>query len=303
MAGTVQAEYVRVAVAGGDLHVARFGTGNRVVLGLHGITGSSMQLAPLARALPAGTTLLAPDLRGRGASNGLPGPYGMQAHADDCAAVLRAHAHGPVVVVGESMGGYVGVVLAARHPELVERLVLADGGLPLPIPPGIDADTLLAAVLGPALARLEQVFPTRAAYLDFWRAHPAVGEEWTPDVEAYLDYDLEEVAGGFRSRAHAEAVRVDGGQHVVEPTLIEDALRQVRCPVTLIRAPRNLLNQPVPMLPDEYVAPWRSALPSFTDDVVDDTNHYTLMLGERGVRRIAAAVTGEDGGMPAGGRS
>ena len=37
-----------VPVAGGNLRVAKWGQGESVVLGIHGITGSSMQLAPVA---------------------------------------------------------------------------------------------------------------------------------------------------------------------------------------------------------------------------------------------------------------
>ncbi|MHB8440223.1 MAG: alpha/beta fold hydrolase [Acidimicrobiales bacterium] len=280
-------EYLEVAVTGGTLTVARFGSGPTTVLGLHGITGSSMQLAPVARHLGDDFTLLAPDLRGRGASNALPGPYGMQAHAADCAAVLGRFASEPVVVLGESMGAYVAVVLAAEHPELVARLVLADGGLPLPIPEGIDPDALLAAVLGPALARLSQVFASRPDYLDFWRAHPAVGEDWNDDVEVYLNYDLEPVQGGLQARANEEAVRVDGSQHVTDPTLIADSLAMVRCPIDLLRAARNLLNEPVPAFPDDEVHKWKVIVPDLTDAMVDDTNHYSLMLGDRGSRRIA----------------
>jgi len=44
--------------------------------------------------------IVAPDLRGRGRSNALPGPYGMAAHADDVAAVIGALAAGPAVVEG-----------------------------------------------------------------------------------------------------------------------------------------------------------------------------------------------------------
>ena len=288
----VAADHIDVEVAGGRLRVARFGSGGEIVLGLHGITGSSMQLVPVARRLPGGWSVVAPDLRGRGASNDLPGPYGMAAHAEDCAAVAAAVAEGPVVVLGESMGAYVAVVLAARHPEVVARLVLADGGIPLPVPPGADPDAVLEAVLGPALARLVQVFPSRSAYLEFWRAHPAVSKAWGPDVEAYLDYDLEPVEGGFRSRARPEPVRTDGREHIVDPTLVADSLRQVRCPVTLLRAERNLLDQPVPLISDEAVASWRPLLPGFSDTVVGGTNHYSLMLGDEGAGRIAAAVTG-----------
>jgi pimeloyl-ACP methyl ester carboxylesterase len=291
-AGRVAPELFDVDVAGGALRVGRFGAGPSVALGIHGITGSLMQLVPVARRLPPGWAMVAPDLRGRGASNGLPAPYGMEAHAADCAAVIRATADGPVVVLGESMGAYVAVVLAARHPELVSRLVLADGGLPLPVPAGADPDAVVEAVLGPALARLRQVFATPEDYLAFWRAHPAVGREWNDDVEAYLGYDLEPVPGGLRPRAREDAVRVDGGEHIADPGLVDGALRQVRCPVTLVRAERNLLDGLPALLPDDAVAPWRGRLDAFDDVLVEDTNHYTLMLGRRGAALLAELVSG-----------
>lgn len=282
-----------VGVAGGNLHVTRFGSGPRQVLGIHGITASSLSMAVVARQLGGEYTLLAPDLRGRGASAGLPGPYGMRAHADDCAAAIAALCDQPVVVLGHSMGAYVAVVLAAAHPELVARIVLADGGLPLPMPEelgaNLDPDEVIDLVLGPAIERLAVVFPDEASYFDFWRAHPAM-EEWSDDVEAYLRYDLRPVEGGYRSRVVEEAVRTDGAEQLVEPEVIVQALCNVRCPIHFIGAPRGLLNQPSPLIPDEVVRHWQSELPNLRADVVDDVNHYTLVLGERGAAEVARAV-------------
>jgi pimeloyl-ACP methyl ester carboxylesterase len=280
-----------VPVPGGELRVGRWGVGPKAVLGIHGITASSLSLAPLAHRLGAEFSLLAPDLRGRGGSSALPGPFGMVAHAADCAAVLEHRATGPAVVVGESMGGFVAVVLAAKRPELVARLVLVDGGLPPPIPDGIDPAQVLELVLGPALARLSQTFPSREAYHDFWRAHPALGGQLNADVEAYLDYDLEPApGGGFRSRVSEAAVRADGAQNLVEIDVVLDSLRALECPVHLLRAERNLLNQAPPLLPDEVVESWREQIPQLTDEVVEDTNHYTIVFGERGAQAIADRV-------------
>src|SRR5512140_1393387 len=119
-----------VPVAGGSLRLATWAGTGSPVLAVHGITSSSRSWPFLAQELDR--PLVAPDLRGRGRSNRLPGPYGLAAHAEDCAAVLEAVADEPVVAVGHSMGGFVATVLAARRPDLVRGVVLVDGGLPFP---------------------------------------------------------------------------------------------------------------------------------------------------------------------------
>ena len=89
------------------------------------------------------------------------------------------------------MGAYIVARFAAAAPDRFSAAVLVDGGLPLPVPPDIDADTLLEAVLGPSLGRLRMTFPSVDAYRDFWRAHPAfLPAEWTDDITDYVDYDL-----------------------------------------------------------------------------------------------------------------
>jgi pimeloyl-ACP methyl ester carboxylesterase len=185
------------------------------------------------------------------------------------------------------MGGFVAVVLAASRPDLVSRLVLVDGGLPPPIPHGLDVDAVLQAVLGPALDRLGRTFRSAADYLDFWRRHPALARDWNDDIEAYLEYDLEACDGGFRSRVAEAAVRQDGAEGLIDPSVVEGALRRLRCPVHLIRATRNLVDELPPLIADEVVDRWRSVLPELVDEVVPDSNHYSLMLGERGARIIA----------------
>ncbi len=292
----VETSTLRVPVRGGELLVTRFGSGARTAVGIHGITANSMSLRAVARQLGAEFTLIAPDLRGRCGSVQLPAPFGMRSHAADCAAVLRALQIGPVTVLGESMGAYVGVVLAAEHPELVHRLVLADGGLPLPLPPSLtsisDPDLLTERLLGPAIARLRMVFASPSAYMDFWRQHPAFAEEWSADIEAYFAYDLEPCEGGFRSRVNEAAVRADGAEHLTDPELFRDALGKIACPIILVRAPRNLMNQQLPLLSEAVVDEWSAKLGNLSAEMVDDVNHYTLMMGARGASVLATRVAG-----------
>jgi pimeloyl-ACP methyl ester carboxylesterase len=68
--------------------------------------------------------VIAPDLRGLGQSEAQPGTNTMERYADDVHALLRQLETGPVVLAGHSMGGYVALAFARRHPELLRGLVL-----------------------------------------------------------------------------------------------------------------------------------------------------------------------------------
>src|SRR5260370_12613050 len=73
----MQLRLINVRVDGGDLRVLAWGTGKRVAVAVHGITASAMSWQAVARHMPSDWTLAAPDLRGRGHSRALPGPYGL----------------------------------------------------------------------------------------------------------------------------------------------------------------------------------------------------------------------------------
>jgi 3-oxoadipate enol-lactonase/4-carboxymuconolactone decarboxylase len=75
--------------------------------------------------LSAEHSVVALDLPGHGRSGGLDGLPTVEAYAACVAAFARATRLRPFILVGRSMGGAIGLVLAARHPELVSGLVLA----------------------------------------------------------------------------------------------------------------------------------------------------------------------------------
>lgn len=259
-----------------------FGRGE-TVLAIHGITANAMSWSVVADALPD-TRLLAVDLRGRGRSGGLPGPFGLRRHAEDLAELLDAGRTGPVVVAGHSMGAFVAVALAAHRPELVRALVLVDGGLPLAGP--VDG---IEAALGPAAARLGMEFPDEAAYLALWQQHPALARDYGPAVEAYARHDLTGAAPRLRSSASASAMLQDGAELYGEPWYI-DALRGLRTRVEVLRAPRGLLDAD-PIYPPGTLEGFRSLVPQLIVTEVDDVNHYTILFAPRGARRVAEAIT------------
>ena len=284
----MQLRLLNVPVDGGDLRVLLWGNGKRVAVAVHGITASAMSWQAVARHMPADWTLAAPDLRGRGHSSDLPGPYGLDRHARDVTAVLRNFGGRPVLA-GHSMGAYVALLTRDAHPELVRRLVLVDGGLPLPVPDGIDLDVILDASLGPAIARLGQTFPDADAYLDFWRAHPALAGHWTADIEAYIRYDLKGEPGELRSRAVGDAVRTDG-REVMAGKPFADALSRLTKPTPLLTAPAGMFGQPPGLLPPEVIATWQERAPQLRPQTVPGVNHYTILFEREAAAAVSQAI-------------
>ncbi|WP_246268525.1 alpha/beta fold hydrolase [Acrocarpospora macrocephala] len=282
-------EFDRVPVPGGDLRIARFGSGPRLIIAVHGITASLMAWQRVGSSLPAEWSMVAMDLRGRGHSAGVSGPYGLRRHAEDVERVAEyVGADETSVLTGHSMGAYVAVLHAVERQYA--RTVLVDGGLPLPLPPDISADDLLELSLGPAIARLSQTFADVEAYVGFFKEHPALAD-WTAAMEDYVRYDALEIEGGVRSRVREDAVRTDGRQLLTEGEAIGAALRAIKSPLHLLRAPRGLLNQEIGLIPDALAESWTAQLPGLRDEVVPDCNHYTIAFHDRCVRVVVDRLT------------
>jgi pimeloyl-ACP methyl ester carboxylesterase len=280
-----------VSVPGGKLRVGRWGEGSEVVLAVHGLTATHVTYHALADQLGPDVTLVAPDLRGRGRSDAVTGPAGMRVHADDLAAVLDHLGVARALVVGHSMGAFVTVVAAQRHSDRVVDLVLVDGGLPLDVAHLADlpVEEVMKAVVGPALLRLGRRFESREAYLDFWRPHPALADDWNSYIEELYTYDLVGEPPDLHSSVRAEAVLEDSASQLRSGD-IEAGLEHLTQPAVLVRAPRGLFNQEPPLYPDHVLKAGRRLVPHLTDVLVADVNHYTILLTDRGAKAVAQVI-------------
>ncbi|MEU1659975.1 alpha/beta fold hydrolase [Streptomyces griseofuscus] len=289
-------EELRVPVHGGDLAVLRWPAadpGAPVVLALHGITANGLSWARVAHHLAGRVTLLAPDLRGRAHSGTLPGPYGIAAHADDMAAVAARLAPGPVVLTGHSMGAFTAALTAVRHPGLPSALLLVDGGVTFPVPTDLEPDELIAAVLGPAMARLSMTFEDRAAYRAFWQRHPGFAAAWSPWVDAYIQRDLIGEEPELRSSCALEAVRVDGIDQLGGE--VAEAIHRLPLPARLFWAERGLMDEPQGLYDDERLAAAKLDPERVRTRRVPGTNHYTILVGDTGARLVADQLLAEAG--------
>lgn len=114
-----------VSVRDLDLYYEIRGAGPRVLSISR--TGGDLRRSPNAFEIPGAgaATLLAYDQRGLGRTSKPDVPYTLAGYADDAAALLDALGWESCPVLGVSFGGMVAQELALRHPERVERLVLA----------------------------------------------------------------------------------------------------------------------------------------------------------------------------------
>ena len=112
-------------VNGFRMHYVRAGSGPLVVL-LHGWPETWFSWKAAIDRLSSRYTVIAPDLRGCGLSERTEAGYDKRTISDDVRALILAAGFQSAHVVGHDMGGKAAYVLGHRHPDVVDKLVLAD---------------------------------------------------------------------------------------------------------------------------------------------------------------------------------
>ena len=102
----------------------------RVVVCVHGLTRNGRDFDALARALAPQFRVLCPDVAGRGLSQWLTHKedYAYPVYLADMAAVIARTGADEVDWIGTSMGGLIGMMLAAQPDTPIRRLLLNDVG-------------------------------------------------------------------------------------------------------------------------------------------------------------------------------
>jgi len=146
-----------VETAHGTLRYFEGGRGSRTLVLIHGSGRQAGDWQAIAGVLGRHSTLLVPDLPGHGESAPATGPLPVADLVAGLEALLDARRPGTrVTLVGNSLGGWVALLYAARHPERVERVVGIDSSgiyapLKVPLMPKTrdEAAKLVAAIRGP----------------------------------------------------------------------------------------------------------------------------------------------------------
>lgn len=220
--GSIQANGIR-------LHYLDYSGSDTTLVLLHGLTTNGHAFDGLVQAgLSPRFRVVAPDLRGRGASDQPPAGYTMPDHAADVIALLDALKLERVALGGHSFGGFLSMYIAAFYPERVSRLVVLDAGFAM-------ASTRTRDQIKPSLDRLGHVSPSWESYLAAIKQAPYYAGWWDPAIEDYYRADVRTNPDGS-VQPRSRPATIEGAMEglLAEPWADHAAL--IRQPVLLVHA-------------------------------------------------------------------
>jgi pimeloyl-ACP methyl ester carboxylesterase len=165
--------------AGARLRAADYGGDGPPVLLLHGLAGHAREWDSTALWLTASHRVVAPDARAHGGSERCPADVSPAAFADDAAHWIEWLDLAPAVVIGQSFGGLTALLVTARRPDLVRRLVVAEA-TPAKDPGGIE-------IVRRWLATWPLPFRSSDDALEFFGGHTLWARAWTAGLEQRRD--------------------------------------------------------------------------------------------------------------------
>jgi pimeloyl-ACP methyl ester carboxylesterase len=229
-------EYLGLGMAGFHrLHYCEWGrrANKRVVICAHGYSGNARDFDFIATALADDYRVICPDIAGRGQSDWLEAPlgYNFGQFLSDLNALLARVGASQVDWVGTSMGGILGMLLAAQPHSPIARLVMNDVGAFLP--------SKALREIGNNLVAPEH-FDSRAAIEDHLRhSHRDWGNLSDAQWQHLAQHGARPDGDGFRLHYDPRIAQL-GSQWTPGPGLFFwDVWERIKCPALLLRGERS----------------------------------------------------------------
>lgn len=214
-----------IQVNGATLYYEESGTGAETIVFSHGLFWSGQMYEAQRAELSKRYRCIAFDHRGQGRSEVTPGGYDLDELWLDAAALLEKLKAAPCHWVGLSMGGFVGLRLAARRPELIKSLALLNTAAdPEPF-----KNRPKYVVLG-ALARVFGMRPFVGEAMKSMFGKPFLSDPARGEARAELRRRLigNDIRGAVRSL-----------MGVVARKPIEEELGRIKCPALVLIGERD----------------------------------------------------------------
>ena len=261
----------RIRGDGIEMQLAVWEGGGKTILCLHGLTANCRCWDVIASALAPQHRILTVDLRGRGLSEKPPTGYSEKHHAGDIRSLMDNMGLNRVVIMGHSLGGYIAMRLAADYPDRIEGLILVDAGGDLTQ----EHWDRVGVAIRISVDRLDRIFSSWNDFIEMMKKAPPL-QPWSPAIEAYFRYDMEEVEGGVRSRIRKESILEEMANK--RETGIAHLYSKIACPVLILRATDGILAGDDILLPEPAVERMVKEIPDARRFDVIGTNHYGIIF-------------------------
>ena len=266
-------------IIAGDLtfHYIQWGEQGQPLVCIHGITANAWCFQAFADGLANDHRVFAYDLRGRGDSDKPESGYSVPTHAADLSAIIDELGLDRPVIVGHSLGAYIALYFAAHYPEKLSKLVLVDGGTPLPWGTSEDQPAWLTS----SIARLEVPVASFDEYTQRLKVAPFLGPYWNDYLELYFEHDVyRQSDGSVVPKGSRGAVQEE--QRNLYKFNSEEQWPRVRVPTLLLRAGLGLFSEKDQLVPEERALAMQRSVRSCKYVNFPRLNHYTVVFGVSG---------------------
>ena len=197
--------------------------------------------------------ILAYDFRGQGATTSKDGKYDMDSLFEDTVELIETLVGRPVIFAGLSMGGYVGIALAAKRPDLVKKLILMEATT--------DAETMESISKYKMLNNMVKT-------VGYWPVEKSImslmfGKKFLNDKNRGNQYD--EFLKKLKENNRSLIVKATEG--VINRTSTEHYLPNIKCK-TLVMVGRDDI--PCPVEKSQYLADY---IPNATLTIIEGAGH------------------------------
>ena len=244
------------------LAIREVGGGGEPLVLVHGAGTSGAIWRRAMGLLAPGRKVIAPDLPGYGGSPPAGRGFALEEVTERLAAGLdEAGVRAPYDLVGHSLGGAIAILLAARRPQLVRRLVLVAPAGMAALPRTVAG--LLGAVAAPyAVARRTLASPLAGSALVRRLALAGVAYDGARVPAEHARWVLASSAG---------ATRIGPGLASAAAADLHDALGEVRAPLGLVWGEHD------PVIPRRRIEVIRGVRPDAVLSIVSDTAHAPML--------------------------
>ena len=256
----------QVALDGKTVNYVDYGEGspeNHPVVFVHGLGGSWQNfLENIPRAAAEGRRVIALDLPGHGFSDMPEDDISISGYGRTVNALCDELDIGEVVLVGNSMGGFVGAETAIQFPDRVERLVLVSAA-------GITTNDVVSGPLLAVARGFAMVATWAAASSQRLVARPRLRVPMFAQIIRYparIKPDLlHEITYSSGRKGFVPAFRA------ILTFDFRDRLPEIRCPTLIVWGKHDML------VPDRDAGEFERLIPDSRKIVFDETGHMAML--------------------------